>query len=133
MGNQATVFTSTVWHNGSALFVALVKGLDGANLSPDNISAITYTVYAMGKNASDSYDPVEGHEDEELDVDLVMFEPTTKTYNGEQKQVNFEWRIDNSEYQPFPERNCMYQVVINFYPYSGGGYISPLVFQLSAV
>lgn len=131
MGNSAKIYSATVYAGGACLIHALAKRLNGANLEPEDLVSIRYSVHKLGQTAMSQYEAVAGHNNVELDISKVFFTAESRTYNGTAVLTNFEWLIDTSEHDAFPTRNAYYEIRIDFE--ASDEFVSPIVYQVKAV
>lgn len=130
MSSSATVYKSDVYAGSTVLISALVRNLMGDTFSPADISSISYTIYDYQQFTNATPTAVTGHDNVSLTVSDVMFTAESRMYNGSSKTVNFQWIIDNSTNQPFPDNDHIYEVRINFTPVDG--VCSPIVLRLTS-
>ena len=133
MATQATIYTASVFAGGSAVIFALLKSLEGDDIEPADVSTITYSIHKLGKTTGSEYSEVPGHTNVSLTVSDVMFSAESRTYNGKQKTVNFEWRVPNDQANPFPDKLNWYELRLNFTPVRAGNYFSPLVIDFKVI
>jgi len=131
MGSNATIYKGSVHCQSTAIIAAKMVKLTGAAYNQSEISAISYSITDMGTSQYDTPAAVTGHANVSLLVSDVFFDPEIRTYNGEQRTVNFEFQPDKSTNQPFPTAGHTYRVRIEFTPTVG--VCTPLVVDMKAI
>lgn len=130
MSAKAVEIYSDVYAESSAMIAILWVDIHGAPYSPSDIASISYSIIDMGENTSIAESDVLGHANVSLNVSDVMFAAESRTYNGLAQTVNFEWIIDNTTHECFPQRGHTYRLKIKPVPVSG--LCSPVIYILRA-
>lgn len=120
--NNAWEIVAVVFKNDSATLLARVEGWDKALIVPENIAAVSYSVYRLGTRDEDPWTAVTGHIDKPIDpAAAVLAAPQLDDLWGDIDQVGYNFRhtLDVSAAPAFPDHAARYLVVVTITPLTG--------------
>ena len=118
---SANDIQGTVFANATATFLARVEDSSGANLQQADVTAITYTVSAVGPDESAPPTTILGHENLTLDKTAVIQDTlqADSTWSVDATGYSFRHEIDVSSFEAFPQSGVVYQVRYEITPTTG--------------
>jgi len=110
-----------VFKNASASLYARIVDGNGDLIVPDDIAALSYTVFEIAPEMPDELTAVEGHDEVALDPEVVFYETlqTGGAWNLDEVGYNFRHDIDVTTHEAFPHAGVSYQVRYEMTPVAG--------------
>jgi hypothetical protein len=111
----------TVFKNGSASFLARLRGADGAAVKPSDIARIQYSVVLLDDREPDASTPVTGHTGVAVEVGDVLFAElkTDAAWSRDSLGYNFKHALDVAAHPAFPIAGRSCRVVYSLVPPAG--------------
>lgn len=123
MTQQATDIYATVFKGGTATLMARILGHGGVPIVRADLDAAAYSIYLLDDEDADARSPVEGHEDETIEIDQTVFDALQTglpwDHDADSQGYNFRHTLDVAAHAAFPIAGRRYLVEYRLTPAAG--------------